>query len=69
MDRLNDWGVGGATCCTIWLQLTDAFNAGLTVVVSLLTAAYVLLRVYREIEKIKFYQKKGRKNGKKRPKN
>lgn len=66
MDKMNDLGVGSAACCAVWLQLTDVFNAGLTVVVSLLTAAYVGLRVYREIQKIRFYKTKGRKNGKNR---
>lgn len=64
MDKMNDFSVGSAACCAVWLQLTDIFNAGLTVVVSLLTAAYVGLRVYREIQKIRFYKKKGGKRGK-----
>lgn len=63
MDKINDIGVGSATCCTFWLQFSEAFNAGLTVLVSFMTLAYVGLRVYREIQKIRFYKKKGGKHG------
>lgn len=65
-DRINDVGVTGATCCAIWLQYSEAFNAGLTVLIGILSLTYVGLRVYREVQKIKFYKKKGRKNGKNR---
>lgn len=64
MDKINDIGVGSATCCLIWLQFSEVVNAGLTVVASILTVTYVGLRVYREIEKIRFYKKKGGKHGK-----
>lgn len=66
-DKINDVGVGSAACCAFLIQFSEAFNAGLTVFISLLTMAYVGLRVYREIEKIKFYRKKkGKKNVKNR---
>lgn len=64
MDKVNDVGVGSAACCTFLLQYYQAFNAGLTLLVSLLTLVYVALRVYREYKKINFYKKKGRKNDK-----
>ncbi len=60
-DKMNDVGVTGATCCAIWLQYSEAFNAGLTVLISILSVAYVGLRVYRELQKIRFYKKKGHK--------
>lgn len=64
-DRMNDLGVTGVTCCALWLQYSEAFNALLTVLVSILSVAYVGLRVYREYKKIKFYdKKKGKKHGK-----
>lgn len=68
MDKINDLGVGGATCCVLLIQYSEAFNAGLTVFISLLTVAYIGLRVYREVQKIKFYKKKS-KMAHKKPKN
>lgn len=61
-DRINDVGVTGAACCTFLLQYYQAFNAGLTLLVSLLTLVYVALRVYREYKKINFYKKKGKRH-------